>query len=118
MNAPAATAPVLQLSFFRDPRLPGSSGHASTVEGKRLHACITLNTAWAGLVVPRLAPQRVGVRRMVSTNPQPDPLIGASPLNGLGRLSSLGNDIGEGKSKAARQFAIVHTTNPFTQQLL
>jgi hypothetical protein len=55
---------------------------------------------------------------MVGTNPQPDPLIGASPLNGLGRLSSLSNDIGEGKSKAARQFAIVPTTDPFTQQLL
>lgn len=52
------------------------------------------------------ARRRAGVRRMVGAIPQPDTVIGASPLSGLGRLSSLGNDIGEGKSKAARQFAI------------
>jgi len=35
-----------------------------------------------------------------------------APFSGLGRLSLLGDDIGEGKSKAARQFAIVPTTDP------
>lgn len=40
---------------------------------------------------------------MVGAIPQPDPLIGVRALSGLGRLSSLGDDIGGGKGKAARQ---------------
>jgi len=40
---------------------------------------------------------------MVGAIPQPDPVIGVRALSGLGRLSSLGDDIGGGKRKAARQ---------------
>jgi hypothetical protein len=90
------------------------SGNASRGKAAaRVHH--TEYTALAGHVVPRPLPG--GVRRMVGASAQLDAPIGGCPLSGLGRLSSLGDVIGEGKSKAARQFATVPTTNPFPQQL-